>query len=299
MQVFRPLSTFVASFSGNAVDFNTRLRCTAKHNCFQRWNGRGRLPLFQCVRVRWTCMVQTPHKFGSLGKGKSKTTIRHDQGAFCLNFLISDNRWSNSKLISDFRYCIAILCQSIWCHTHVTCHWLCKTFTHLKKILIKSEIVKKKTLDFHSCHRDSDINAVIFGLDIINCAPTWQRLRFACLPCKTQSHNTFMFCAVGPTWVMAPCATPKSNRQSGTNSKICTRDDVIAWWSRLTLLAWRTRHLLGKRRVVQIVGFFLDYTNLLFLIFLTTYLDIIAIFLELFLPVTASLNVWGLVQTPV
>ena len=30
----------------------------------------------------------------------------------------------------------------------------------------------KKTLVFHSCHRDSDINAVIFGLNIINCAPT-------------------------------------------------------------------------------------------------------------------------------
>ena len=29
----------------------------------------------------------------------------------------------------------------------------------------------KKKLVFHSCHRDSDINAVIYGLNIITCAP--------------------------------------------------------------------------------------------------------------------------------
>ena len=40
----------------------------------------------------------------------------------------------------------------------------------LKKINKKSEIVKKKIV-FHSCHRDSDINAVIFGLNSITCAP--------------------------------------------------------------------------------------------------------------------------------
>ena len=44
-----------------------------------------------------------------------------------------------------------------------------KLFLVLKKINKKSEIVKKKV--FHSCHRDSDINSVIFGLDIITCAP--------------------------------------------------------------------------------------------------------------------------------
>ena len=45
-----------------------------------------------------------------------------------------------------------------------------KLFLVLKKINKKSEIVKKK-LVFQSCHRDSDINAVIFGLNIITCAP--------------------------------------------------------------------------------------------------------------------------------
>ena len=45
-----------------------------------------------------------------------------------------------------------------------------KLFFVLKKINKKSEIVKKK-LVFHSCHSDSDINAVIFGLNIITCAP--------------------------------------------------------------------------------------------------------------------------------
>ena len=49
------------------------------------------------------------------------------------------------------------------------------TFTRFKKKLIKKLIknkIVKKTLVFHSCHRESDINAVIFGLNIINCAPT-------------------------------------------------------------------------------------------------------------------------------
>ena len=45
-----------------------------------------------------------------------------------------------------------------------------KLFLVYKKINKKSEIVKKK-LVFHSCHRDSDINSVIFVLNIITCAP--------------------------------------------------------------------------------------------------------------------------------
>ena len=48
-----------------------------------------------------------------------------------------------------------------------------KLFLVLKKfekINKKSEIVKKKTF-FYSCHRDSDKNAVILGLNIITCAP--------------------------------------------------------------------------------------------------------------------------------
>ena len=39
------------------------------------------------------------------------------------------------------------------------------------KKLIKIKLLKKHVV-FRSCHRDSDINAVIFGLNIINCAPT-------------------------------------------------------------------------------------------------------------------------------
>ena len=39
------------------------------------------------------------------------------------------------------------------------------------KKLIKIKLLKKNFV-FRSCHRDSDINAVIFGLNIINCAPT-------------------------------------------------------------------------------------------------------------------------------
>ena len=40
----------------------------------------------------------------------------------------------------------------------------------IKKV-IKNKLLKKNFV-FRSCHRDSDINAVIFGLNIINCAPT-------------------------------------------------------------------------------------------------------------------------------
>ena len=71
----------------------------------------------------------------------------------------------------------------------------------------------KKTV-FHSCHRDSDINAVIFGLNIITCAP---KIAFCMSPCKTQSHNSFTFCAVGPYMghgTMCYPSTPKSNRQA-------------------------------------------------------------------------------------
>ena len=46
-------------------------------------------------------------------------------------------------------------------------------FFKIKKIknLVKIKLLKK-TFVFRSCHRHSDINAVIFGLNIINCAPT-------------------------------------------------------------------------------------------------------------------------------
>ena len=50
---------------------------------------------------------------------------------------------------------------------------------HLLRVFLINKIKKliniklfKKTFVFRSCHRDSDINAVIFGLNIINCAPT-------------------------------------------------------------------------------------------------------------------------------
>ena len=45
-----------------------------------------------------------------------------------------------------------------------------KLFLVLKKLIKKVKLFLKKTV-FHSCHRDSDINAVIFGLNIITCAP--------------------------------------------------------------------------------------------------------------------------------
>ena len=59
------------------------------------------------------------------------------------------------------------------------------TFTRgffLSKKLIKIKLLKKHVV-FRSCHRDSDINAVIFGLNIINCAPT---IAFCLLPSKNR-----------------------------------------------------------------------------------------------------------------
>ena len=45
-----------------------------------------------------------------------------------------------------------------------------KLFFVLKKLIKKVKLLKKN-LFFYSCHRDSDINAVIFELNIITCAP--------------------------------------------------------------------------------------------------------------------------------
>ena len=95
-----------------------------------------------------------------------------------------------------------------------------------KKKLIKKWSCLKKTLVFHSCHRDSDINAVIFWLNIITCAP---KIAFCMSHMQNaiSQINSFTFCAVGPTWVMAPCATPVRQNITGKRYK---QHDLHSWW---------------------------------------------------------------------
>ena len=71
---------------GTAVDFNTRLRCTANPKlAFNDGMSSKQSTLkcslhrtdaevgFQFARVRWTCLVHKSHKCGSFGKRKSET----------------------------------------------------------------------------------------------------------------------------------------------------------------------------------------------------------------------------------
>ena len=83
---FSGTSALRLKMDGTAVDFNTRLRCTANTKlAFNAGMSSKQSTLkcslhrtdaeegFQFARVRWTCLVQTPHKCGSFGKRKSET----------------------------------------------------------------------------------------------------------------------------------------------------------------------------------------------------------------------------------
>ncbi len=74
----------VPSTSRHGYDVQQSINCHSKINCFSagisskqstlKWSRKASTVScnFQCALVRWTCLVQKPHKFGSLGKQRSE-----------------------------------------------------------------------------------------------------------------------------------------------------------------------------------------------------------------------------------